>query len=146
MIVNCYRPPSGSIAEFFSDLHNALDNIDRLDEFKLFVLGDFNIPYNCPSPGFEFPGNRITNTLVLIVRKKITNNLPKVTFRCRSFASYIKEDFQEQLARHVTGQCSFPRLLVLMKNGQKRPRPSTWSLTPFVHTNTIKEKIRPVLA
>lgn len=53
MIVNCYRPPSGSVSCFFDDLHLVLDSIDKLDEHELYVLGDLNIPYNLPSPAFS---------------------------------------------------------------------------------------------
>lgn len=53
MLVNCYRPPSGSVPCFFDEFRLVLDNIDKLDEHELYVLGDLNIPYNIPLPALS---------------------------------------------------------------------------------------------
>lgn len=53
LIVNCYRSPSGSVPEFFNDLHNTLDTFNKLDDYELYILGDFNITYHTSSSNFS---------------------------------------------------------------------------------------------
>lgn len=45
-VLNCYRPPTGSINNFMDYIHDALDAVAHLDEYDTYVCGDFNIPYN----------------------------------------------------------------------------------------------------
>lgn len=54
IVVNCYRPPSGKVAECFAEIEGSLDKIDKLAEFELYINGDFNIAYNNPElPEFK---------------------------------------------------------------------------------------------
>lgn len=46
IIGNCYRPPSGIIEKCFSKIENSLDAISKIDEYEIFINGDFNIAYN----------------------------------------------------------------------------------------------------
>lgn len=46
ILINCYRPPSGNISECFTQLENAFDKIIKLEEYELYLNGDFNIAYN----------------------------------------------------------------------------------------------------
>lgn len=54
IILNCYRPPSGNTDTFLDHLHSILDQIEKLDEFEIYICGDMNIDYNLTnSPGFK---------------------------------------------------------------------------------------------
>lgn len=46
IIANCYRPPSGVVNECFNRIENSLDTIDNLEEYEIYINGDFNIAYN----------------------------------------------------------------------------------------------------
>lgn len=46
ILVNVYRPPSGKADVFVQFLTETLDKIHNLHEYDVFVLGDFNLPYN----------------------------------------------------------------------------------------------------
>lgn len=46
ILVNAYRPPSGKAEMFVDSLTDTLSSIVDLHEFDIFVLGDFNLPYN----------------------------------------------------------------------------------------------------
>lgn len=144
MLVNCYRPPSGSVPRFFDEIRSVLDGIDKLGEHELYVMGDLNIPYNLPSPAlakvksFEnsydltqviksptrstasssnildliftnspyvayagpIEASMSDHEPVLIIRKEQHSNEPKVSFKCRNFGNYVKEDFQSDVRDH----------------------------------------------
>lgn len=54
IIVNCYRPPNGNIDSFLDHLQSILDQIDKLEEFELYICSDMNIDYGQPkSPGYK---------------------------------------------------------------------------------------------
>lgn len=63
VLLDCCRPPSGKIEIFVDDIHDILDNIPQIDEFELYICGDFNIPYNLvTSSGYKkikIPGGKI---------------------------------------------------------------------------------------
>lgn len=141
-ILNCYRPPSGNIDCFLGHLQSVLDQIDKLNEYELYICGDMNIDYGATnSPGFKKLKNleakyglsqliqsptRCTATSnsildlifttsnnicsaspmevnlsdhepVIVIRKSIKLKHPKVSFTCRSFHNYSRENFQSDL-------------------------------------------------
>lgn len=46
LVLNCYRPPAGSINNFVNHISETLDAVAHFDEFDTYICGDFNIPYN----------------------------------------------------------------------------------------------------
>lgn len=46
LVLNCYRPPTGNVTCFVNCIHDTLDAIVHLEEYDIYVCGDFNIPYN----------------------------------------------------------------------------------------------------
>lgn len=46
ILVNVYRPPSGKSEVFIDSLTDTLSMIRNIQEFDVFILGDFNLPYN----------------------------------------------------------------------------------------------------
>lgn len=46
VLVNAYRTPSGRADVFVQTLTDTLDQIRNLHEYDVFVMGDFNLPYN----------------------------------------------------------------------------------------------------
>lgn len=77
IIVNCYRPPSGKITECFDEIEESLDKIDKLEEFELYVNGDFNIAYNMPDSTEH-------KRLKIFERKYNLTQLIKTPTRCTS--------------------------------------------------------------
>lgn len=54
VIVNCYRPPASSVSKFIDHLELILDSIGKLNEYELFINGDFNVAYNLKNtPDFK---------------------------------------------------------------------------------------------
>lgn len=51
ILINCYRPPSGKISEFFYFLYESLDQIPKFEEYEIFLCGDLNIPYGDDGSG-----------------------------------------------------------------------------------------------
>lgn len=145
VILNCYRPPSGNIDAFMDHIYNILDQINKLNEYKIYVCGDFNIDYGQPNlPGFKklkafqskyglmqlincptrvtASTNSILDLIftnckaikqaapqeinisdhepVIAVRKSTRIKHPRVSFTCRSFTNYVKEEFQLDLESH----------------------------------------------
>lgn len=75
IVVNCYRPPSGNVANFFDNLENALDQIRKIDEYELYINRDLNIPYNITdSPEYR--------KLKMFERKYNLTQLIKTPTRC----------------------------------------------------------------
>lgn len=50
ILLNVYRPPSGKTDPFIQALTQVLQSFDKLSEFDIFVIGDFNLPYNQTKP------------------------------------------------------------------------------------------------
>lgn len=46
IILNCYRPPSGSIDAFLDHVYNVLDQVYNLSEFEIHLCGDCNVDYS----------------------------------------------------------------------------------------------------
>lgn len=54
ILMNVYRPPSGKSEIFVDSLADSLNVIHNINEFDVFVLGDFNLPYNLvKSPSYK---------------------------------------------------------------------------------------------
>lgn len=49
IILNCYRPPSGNVDSFVDHIYNALDQVEKLEEFEVYLCGGFNIDYGKPN-------------------------------------------------------------------------------------------------
>lgn len=47
ILLNVYRPPSGTADSFIDILTDTLQSISNLEEYEVFILGDSNLPYNC---------------------------------------------------------------------------------------------------
>lgn len=47
ILLNVYRPPSGSADAFIEEMTDTLQSIPCLNEYDIFILGDCNLPYNC---------------------------------------------------------------------------------------------------
>lgn len=46
ILINIYRPPSGTADAFLDTLTNALQAVNNLHEYEIYILGDCNLPYN----------------------------------------------------------------------------------------------------
>lgn len=46
ILINVYRPASGKSEVFIDSLTDSLNMIRNVQEFDVFILGDFNLPYN----------------------------------------------------------------------------------------------------
>lgn len=54
ILLNAYRPPSGKSDLFVDGLSDVLSSFPRLQVFDIFILGDFNLPYNLKnSPSYK---------------------------------------------------------------------------------------------
>lgn len=86
IVVNCYRPPSGSIESFLHHLHSILDGINKLDEFEIFICGDMNINYSqSNSPGLK----KLKNLESKYNLSQIISRPTRCTARCNSILDLI---------------------------------------------------------
>lgn len=46
LILNSFRPPKCNIDNFFNDIAEVLQAIPKLNEYEVFITGDWNILYN----------------------------------------------------------------------------------------------------
>lgn len=54
ILVNVYRPPSGKVDNFIAALTEALESINFIHEYDVFIMGDCNLPYNLTnSPSYK---------------------------------------------------------------------------------------------
>lgn len=75
IVINCYRPPSGNVANCLDQIENVLDNIHKVEEYELYINGDMNIAYNSPdSPDLK--------KLKIFERKYNLTQLIKTPTRC----------------------------------------------------------------
>lgn len=135
MIINCYRPLSGSVPRFFDELHHVLDSIDKLGEHELYMLGDFNIPYNLPSPALskikkfenKYNLNQVVNSPTRCTAS--TNNILDLIFTDSPYVSHAGP-IETSLSDHE------PVIVVRKKQLNKTPQVS---FTCHTFGNYIKE-------
>lgn len=54
LILNSYHPPKGNLDKFFEDITSSLFEIRNLNEYEIYIIGDWNIPFNVTdSVGFK---------------------------------------------------------------------------------------------
>lgn len=112
LILLIYRPDlvvidlhTGNVDSFLDHLQATLDQIDRIDEFELFICGDMNIDYSQhKSPGYKKLKNfevkyNLTQVITSPTRcTAMTNSILDLIFTnspCISFASPLEVNISD---------------------------------------------------